>query len=86
MNATKQPFDVFAMIETAKRIMSTQTVVIQADNVVISRRFRDDDEFEAIKFAADGSVTKGWWNPNRDWQYPEDITTGEAGTFTPHID
>ena len=46
MNAVKQPFDTFVMIETAKRIMSIEWVSIQAGNVVISRRFNDEGQFE----------------------------------------
>jgi hypothetical protein len=80
---TKQPYQGFLMAEIAKRAMSADIVSVMADSVVISRRFRDDTEFEAVHIAYDGMVTKGWWNPNRDWDYPTDIREGESGTFTP---
>ena len=82
----KQPFQTFVMVEIAKRAMSADMVSVQADGVVISRRFRDDNELAAVKIAADGTVTAGWWNPDRDWDYPTDILEGEPGTFTPNAD
>ena len=71
------------MSDIAKRVLSAEMVACMANNVVISRRFRDDTEFEAVQFSSDGNCVKGWWDPARDWDYPTDIREGESGTFTP---
>lgn len=74
----------FAMIETAKRIMSSDTVYIQADNVVTSKRMGGDhgEQLEAIKFIGGGKVLLGLWTPECDWEYVSDIPEGTSGTFT----
>lgn len=81
MTTARQPMTTFILAETAKRLLSSSTIRVMADSVVISNRF-DDDGFQAVQFASDGSAVDGRWQPARDWDYPTDIMEGEPGTFT----
>jgi hypothetical protein len=82
---TPQPMSTFALVETAKRLLSSDLVRIQAENVVRTDMFDDDGRFLAVKFAPNGSATLGLWSPDADWAYPSDIRECEPGTFTPGV-
>jgi hypothetical protein len=81
--ANRPPMSTFVCVETAKRLLSSELVRIQADNVFRTDRFDDEGRFQAVTFAFNGAAILGHWTPDADWQYPSDITAGESGTFTP---
>jgi hypothetical protein len=79
-----QPMTTFALLETAKRLLSAEIVRIMADNVVICDRFGEvdgEERFQGVHFSIDGNAAMGLWAPSCDWQYPGDIPSGTSGQF-----
>lgn len=78
-----QRMSTYAMRETAKQMLSSERVMIHADNVMRTDRVDDEGRFQALQFGFNGSVTRGLWSPDGDWGDPINIPYYAPGTFTP---
>jgi hypothetical protein len=83
--ATRQPMSTWAMIETAKRLLSTDVVKLVADNVMISRSmFGGDGEpesFRAYQYSPTSGGSIGRWIPEVEWDLFEDVRECDPGKF-----